>query len=522
MFISAPKAFGKADKCFAKKRPFFFAFDYELKNAIFLEEKDFETARVKFKVGNFSNYAPRAYFSKIPQIRPKPASFKSYQKKFDAVKKSILRGDSFLANLTIKTPILSEASLGEIFDAAQAKYVLFVPNKFISFSPETFVKIKGEEIFSNPMKGTASLSEKGSADALKNSGKEICEHNTIVDLIRNDLSFAAAGVRLKKFRYAEEIKRLGAPNLLQTSSEICGVLRKKKFSEIIKPMLPAGSISGAPKIKTIEILEKAEGEKRNFYTGIFGFFDGENLDSAVAIRFIERENGKLFFRSGGGITSQSSAKSEYGEVIEKIYVPCEKNIFLETIKLKDGKVFNLEAHRKRFQKTLDKFYPESGLKFPDLQKAASENPRGLFKIRVLYSDKIEKIEALPYSPKKISSLKTVNLNGAKYSYKSANRALSDFALSKKGDASDVIICKNGKVCDSSYANIVFRKNGKFYTPKTFLLNGTKRQKLLKEGAIEARDISISDIRNYERAVFINSMLDPQDDVGADVENIIFE
>lgn len=522
MFISAQCAFEKADKCFEKKRPFFFAFDYELKNAIFLEEKDFENPRVKFKVGKFSNYAPRACHLKFPQIRPIPISFKSYQKKFDAVKESIMRGDSFLANLTIKTPIFSEASLREIFESAQAKYILFVSGKFLSFSPETFVKTNDGKIFSNPMKGTASLSEKNSAKNLENSEKEIREHNTIVDLIRNDLNFAATDVRLNKFRYAEEIKRLGAPNLLQTSSEICGNICKKKFSEIIKPMLPAGSISGAPKTKTVEILKKAEGENRNFYTGIFGMFDGENLDSAVAIRFIEQEKGKLFFRSGGGITSQSSAKSEYEEAIEKIYIPCEKNVFLETIKLKDGEIFNLEAHRKRFQKTLAKFYPESGLEFPNLQKLSDENPCGLFKIRVLYSDKIEKIEVLPYSPQKISSLKIVNLKGAKYSHKSANRAPLDFALSQKGAASDVIICKNGKVCDSSYANIAFKKNGKLYTPKTFLLNGTKRQKLIKDGILEVRDISIPDIKNYERAVFINSMLDPHDDVGANVENIIFD
>lgn len=84
MFISAQCAFEKADKCFEKKRPFFFAFDYELKNAIFLEEKDFENPRVKFKVGKFSNYAPRACHLKFPQIRPKPISFK-------AIKKSSMR-----------------------------------------------------------------------------------------------------------------------------------------------------------------------------------------------------------------------------------------------------------------------------------------------------------------------------------------------------------------------------------------------------------------------------------------------
>ena len=86
-------------------------------------------------------------------------------------------------------------------------------------------------------------------------------------------------------------------------------------------MLPAGSICGAPKEKTVAIIQEVEQEERGYYTGIFGYFDGENLDSAVNIRYLEKKEGQLRYRSGGGITFLSDLESEYNELIEKIYVP---------------------------------------------------------------------------------------------------------------------------------------------------------------------------------------------------------
>ena len=86
-------------------------------------------------------------------------------------------------------------------------------------------------------------------------------------------------------------------------------------------MLPAGSISGAPKEKTVEIIQEVEGQPRGYYTGVFGIFDGASLDTAVMIRFIEQSDGEMFFRSGGGITTLSCADDEYQELLEKIYVP---------------------------------------------------------------------------------------------------------------------------------------------------------------------------------------------------------
>ena len=112
--------------------------------------------------------------------------------------------------------------------------------------------------------------------------------------------------------------------ILQTSSEICGELPedyKRQLGDILFSMLPAGSITGAPKKKTMQIIREAEGYERGFYTGITGYFDGDNMDSAVMIRFVEQEADGMYFKSGGGITFKSDARNEYEEMKQKIYVP---------------------------------------------------------------------------------------------------------------------------------------------------------------------------------------------------------
>ena len=152
---------------------------------------------------------------------------------------------------------------------------------------------------------------------------ERCEHNSIVDLIRNDLNRIADRVRVERFRYVEKIATLRG-EILQTSSEIAGDLRsgwRQELGDLLFSLLPAGSISGAPKPATLRLIRDAEGSPRGYYTGVFGYFDGRDLDSAVMIRYIECENGRFYFRSGGGITVHSDPQQEYDEVVTKIYLP---------------------------------------------------------------------------------------------------------------------------------------------------------------------------------------------------------
>jgi len=193
----------------------------------------------------------------------------------------------------------------------------------VVFSPETFVTIRGNIITGFPMKGTIDASVKDAEKVLLNDIKEVSEHNTIVDLIRNDLNMVSKKVKVEKFRYIDRIKT-HERELLQTSSQISGELSsdwRERVGDILYKILPAGSISGAPKKKTLEIIQEVEGYERGWFTGVFGYFDGFNLESAVIIRYIEKSGDKLTFKSGGGITSFSKCEKEYQELIEKVYVP---------------------------------------------------------------------------------------------------------------------------------------------------------------------------------------------------------
>ena len=173
------------------------------------------------------------------------------------------------------------------------------------------------------MKGTIDADLPNAAKLILGNKKEEWEHNTITDLIRNDLAIVSKNITVAKSRFITKI-RTNRKNLLQVSSEIRGELPtnyQNNIGEILAKLLPAGSISGAPKQKTVEIIKQAEKISRGYFTGIFGIFDGKNIDSAVNIRFIEKTQKGLQFRSGGGITSNSNPIDEYTELVNKVYVP---------------------------------------------------------------------------------------------------------------------------------------------------------------------------------------------------------
>lgn len=252
-----------------------------------------------------------------------PYSKEDYTNAFEAVIQEIKYGNSFLLNLTARSEINLSLDLEEIYEISRSKYKFLWKDRFVSFSPETFVRIEHGKISGYPMKGTIDARIPDAEKIILEDKKEKAEHNTIVDLIRNDLSMNAKKVSVPRFRYVEKIQSK-SNNLLQVSSMVEGVLPEnynKRIGEILFDMLPAGSISGAPKSKTVEIIQSAEPLARGYYTGIAGYFDGMNLDSCVLIRFIEKEGTRYYYRSGGGITSMSDLDKEYDEMIQKIYVP---------------------------------------------------------------------------------------------------------------------------------------------------------------------------------------------------------
>ena len=309
------------------KTPFLFLVDFEIQKPVAIKLSEVNSSEILFWMNGFTNEVKVDLISteKKLELDQRSLLFSDYKTKFDIVKERLVYGDSFLTNLTVKIPISSNYSLKDIYSAAKAKYKLLYHDEFLVFSPETFIKIHNGKIFSYPMKGTIDASVDNAREIILNDRKEIAEHTTIVDLIRNDLSLVATDVTVKRFRYLEELKTT-SKNLLQVSSEIEGNLPVDYLSDlgnIIVSLLPAGSVSGAPKKKTLEIIAEAEGGDRGYYTGAVGIFNGESVDSAVMIRYIEKQHGNLFYRSGGGITAQSEIDKEYQEIKDKIYVPID-------------------------------------------------------------------------------------------------------------------------------------------------------------------------------------------------------
>lgn len=305
-------------------RRFFFLTDFEARCAVVEEPEALSPDEVQFVFPSVSHCGP------VQTPSPGdfgweafPQDYAVYRDSFDTVRRNIRAGNSFLANLTCATPVRTDLSLLQVFEHARAPYKLWVRDEFTVFSPETFVRIRDGHVYAYPMKGTVDATLPDAAERLLADPKEAAEHATVTDLLRNDLSRFAREVEVTRYRFLDRLTtHRGA--LLQMSSEIRGHLMpdyREHLGDILLGMLPAGSISGAPKRKTVDILRQAETYERGFYTGVMGYFDGRDLDSAVMIRFLEQCGEHFLFKSGGGITCRSRARSEYDEMISKIYVP---------------------------------------------------------------------------------------------------------------------------------------------------------------------------------------------------------
>ena len=383
----------KINRLASQDEPFLFVINYQGDKAFIRLLSDINPEECLFDFegrGNFSHARKETLKEEIPEVtwQITPPLYNDYERSFNIVKSNIMAGNSYLTNLTCRVPVSCNLPLEEIFHRAKGKYKLLLRRKrnqaedkahlkeepqnkdylkeeaqnkahlkeenieenltpFVCFSPETFIRIKGGRIYSYPMKGTLDASLPNAEKQLMEDRKEAAEHATIVDLIRNDLSRVAENVRVDKYRYFD-VLHTNKGDILQTSSEISGRLPEDyphHLGEILDAQLPAGSITGAPKDKTMQIIQEAEGYDRGFYTGIMGIYDQGELNSAVMIRFIEeetspvdfeadgkknfkanagkkpKESRKLYFKAGGGITSKSDCRREYEEVIQKIYLP---------------------------------------------------------------------------------------------------------------------------------------------------------------------------------------------------------
>jgi len=313
--------------------PFIFIIDFDMARPVVQPLAEIDPKEILYDINGVTN-APRRNAPVVDDLHSgmekgplivstRPIPYERYAAACEVVQDYERAGDSYLLNLTFPTRIELAVPLDSIFHLSGAKYRLRYRDEFVVFSPEPFVRIRDGSISSFPMKGTINAAIPDAERIIMADEKEFAEHLTIVDLIRNDLNMVARRVTVDRFRYIERVQARGR-DLLHVSSEIRGELDQGyegRIGDIIFTLLPAGSVTGAPKRRTVEIIKEVEGYDRGYYTGILGWSDGVRLDSGVMIRFIEKDGDSFVYKSGGGITVYSDPASEYRELLDKIYVP---------------------------------------------------------------------------------------------------------------------------------------------------------------------------------------------------------
>ncbi|TKG94097.1 4-amino-4-deoxychorismate lyase [Puteibacter caeruleilacunae] len=183
---------------------------------------------------------------------------------------------------------------------------------------------------------------------------------------------------------------------------------------------------------------------------------------------------------------------------------------LETIKVIDGKCYNLDYHQARMNRSIQEFYQQTA---PSLEEDLSDQdiPKaGFYKCRVIYEKNIEEVQFVPYTIATLTSLQVVHVKELDYHVKYLDRGALNKLREQKGDCDDIFIVCNGKLTDTSYANIILWNGEEWHTPDTPLLKGTKREQLLQEGVIKEISISIDDLNKYQKVSLINAMMNPGD------------
>lgn len=193
--------------------------------------------------------------------------------------------------------------------------------------------------------------------------------------------------------------------------------------------------------------------------------------------------------------------------------------FTEAIQLNDGVLYHLELHQERVDRTLREFYGGA----IDLSSLRSEIPthaqRGLYKCRVLYSDRIESVEFTPYAYRSIHTVAVVEVDGLDYRYKYADRTALNRLLERSG-CDDLVIVQRGRVTDGFASSLVFESSEGLFTPTDYLLPGTRRRALLESGRVEEREILRSDLGQFERLYFVNAMIDLGDTPPFPVDRLV--
>jgi len=195
---------------------------------------------------------------------------------------------------------------------------------------------------------------------------------------------------------------------------------------------------------------------------------------------------------------------------------------VESIKLKDGVIQNLEYHQMRMNRSMDELFPKGEkINLATVISIPDNFASGIFKVRVLYGNSVQKIEIEPYTFRTIQSLKVVHHESIDYHLKYTDRQILQKLFAQRENYDDIIIVKNGSVTDSFAANLLFFDGETWVTPNSPLLKGTKRQLLIDQGFVFEKKIRVEDIRSYQKIGLINAMIDLEEMPVIAVEKVCF-
>jgi para-aminobenzoate synthetase/4-amino-4-deoxychorismate lyase len=461
-----------------------------------------------------------------------------YARNIQRIKEYIAQGLTYQVNYTIKCRFKFQGSSFSLYknlrNAQPVAYSSFIRDRqfsLLSFSPELFFRKKGELIKVTPMKGTISRGKTEKEDrfkmwALKASQKDRSENVMIVDLLRNDLGRISevGSVRTVRLYKVEKYK-----TLFQLTSTIQARLEgNPSVYEIFKSIFPSGSVTGAPKIKTMEIIRELERKERRVYTGAIGFFK-PNRDAVfnVAIRTLLLRGGSGEMGIGSGIVYDSDPEKEYRECqLKALFFTQRQKEFqlIETMRWsKRSGFFLLPYHLTRLKSSAGYFnfsFNAKRIKQRLSRISRDFNPAFTYRVRLLLfssgdvSINYQRIKRLPKKeiPRVTFTRKKTNSQDIAFYHKTTDRRIYDQEYQRaksKGFYEVIFENERNEITEGTISNIFIRQGKIYYTPPTScgLLNGVYRQYLMqkKTPPVKERVLRRSDLCQADAIYLTNAV-----------------
>ncbi len=451
------------------------------------------------------------------------------------IKNYIKAGDTYQVNYTVKGKFNFNGSYSSFFQKLlfnqSAKYSTFINNNdsfIVSLSPELFFHKTDKKIISHPMKGTIRRgynenSDRNSETELMKSEKNLAENVMIVDLIRNDLGRIC---RYGSVVVPELFKVEKYESLFQMVSEVRGKLKKKTNSrKILQNIFPCGSVTGAPKIRTMEIIDEIENEKRGIYTGSIGLITSKEIKMNVAIRTIKvnKKTGDGIMGLGSGIVWDSDPKNEYEEVLLKsrfLTEPLGYFEIFETMKYENGEIKIINHHLARMKSAANYSIfkcNEKKIK-KQIESAVSDlDQQQIKKIRIALNKwgevniDVSDISKLKKDISVIISQNKINSRDMFRHFKTTNRKLYDdehLNYSSKRFYEVLYFNEREELAEGSRTNIFLRKENVWFTPslESGALPGVYRKYFIEmHPGVTEKKLTIDDLVNADELMLTNAL-----------------